>query len=338
MRGRERLQVGRQPLYEVIYHILREHLVDGSLSRNLVLGKSSVARAFRASRVPAAAALQRLHSEGLLRRLDGHGYVARKADPRELLRLELVDAGLRLAPGAAGELKVRNYRDRIYPHVEHSIAACLAHGRFLVNESALADYYGVSRTVAHEVLTRLERIGLIEQDLNQRWYAGPLTVTRLREHFEMRWLLEPAALGQAMDGLTQTQIVAKLIRAEKANHGGHGPAKLERLERDLHVDIVLSCDNKQLRQAIQRSQLPLIATHSTFAALQDAKEIDTMLNEHLEIFHHVLAGRKKQAMAALEAHVRRSLEPNVERLKKLGPLPEEKRPRFLAIAPQGVKV
>ena len=109
--------------------------------------------------------------------------------------------------------------------------------------------------------------------------------------------------------------------------------KLERLETDLHAEVVLSCANQQLREAIRKSQLPLIATHSTFAIHQDSQEIETMLGEHLAIFDHVLARRKKQAMMALEAHVRRSLEPNIERLKKLGPIPEELRPPFLVLAP-----
>ena len=32
-----------------------------------------------------------------------------------------------------------------------------------------------SRTVANEVMTRLERVGIIRRELNARWYAGPLT-------------------------------------------------------------------------------------------------------------------------------------------------------------------
>src|SRR5262249_6153588 len=148
--------------------------------------------------------------------------------------------------------------------IEHAVAACLAHGRFLLNESALAEHHGVSRTVAHEVLTRLERTGLVTQDVNQRWYAGPLTAQLLSEHYEMRWLLEPIALGQALPGLNPEDVAGKLRRAEKARSARQKPAGLERLERDLHVDIVLRCENRQLRETIRRSQLPIIATHSTF--------------------------------------------------------------------------
>jgi DNA-binding GntR family transcriptional regulator len=201
-----------------------------------------------------------------------------------------------------------------------------------VNESALADHFNVSRTVAHEVLTRLERTGLVEKDQNQRWYAGPLTVDRLREHFEMRWLLEPAALGQAMEIVSPAELRAKRDRVRMAQRQHNSPSRLERLEIDLHGEVVLSCGNQQLRDAIQRNALPLFATHSTFARLQDVREIETMLSEHLAIYDLVLAGRKQAAMTALGAHIRRSLEPNLDRLARIGSLPESRRPPFLILA------
>ena len=61
--------------------MLREHLVDASLPPGLVFGETAVARAFGSSRIPAAAALQRLKSEGLLKSFDGRGLIAAGADP-----------------------------------------------------------------------------------------------------------------------------------------------------------------------------------------------------------------------------------------------------------------
>ena len=318
-----------KPLYEIIAGVLREHLLDGSLPAGLVLGEAGVARAFKSSRIPAAAALKRLSDEGLIKKFDGRGYLAIDADPRAVLRRELKDAGLRLPETISGSLKNPNHQARIYPLVEHAVAASLSYGRFLVNESALAEHFSVSRTVAHEVLTRLERTGLTEKDRNQRWYAGPLTVDRLREHFEMRWLLEPAALGQAMETLSPAGLRAKRERVEKAQHHHNAPRQLERLEVDLHGEVVLSCANRQLRDTIERNALPLFATHSTFALIQDDEEIETMLAEHHEIYDFLLAGEKQAAMAALEAHIRRSLEPNIERSKRIGSMPEALRPPFL---------
>ncbi len=323
------VELNGRPLYEIIYEVLRQHLLDGSLPAGLVLGESSVARAFGSSRIPAAAALLRLSDEGLVRKFEGRGYLRAGSDAVLPVRQELIEAGLVLPSTVSGSLKSENHHGRIYPDVEHAVATCLGYGRFLVNESALAEHYGVSRTVAHEVLTRLERMGLIEKDMNQRWYAGPMTVDRLREHFEMRWLLEPVALGQAMEVLSPEDLKLKRERVEKAQHHPNAPLQLERLETDLHRDVVLSCANQQLRDTIERNALPLIATHSAFATQHYGEEIETMLSEHYMIFDELLLGHKQAAMAALEAHVRRSLEPNIERLKRLGPLPEALQRPFL---------
>jgi DNA-binding GntR family transcriptional regulator len=324
-------QANTKPLYDIIYGVLRKHLADGSFPLGLVLGEASVARAFQSSRIPAAAALQRLSDEGLIKKFGGRGYLAADADSRAVVRLELLDAGLRLPKTISGSLKSPNHQARIYPLVEHAISASLSYGRFLVNESALAEHFGVSRTVAHEVLTRLERTGLIEKDRNQRWYAGPLTVDRLREHFEMRWLLEPAALGQAIEILSPTILGAKRESVRRARRQRNTPAQLERLEVDLHGEVVISCANRQLRDAIQRNALPLFATHSTFALIQDDGEIEAMLAEHLAIYDLLIAGMKQAAMAALEAHIRRSLEPNIERLRRIGAMPDSLRPPFLVL-------
>ncbi|HET7715448.1 MAG TPA: GntR family transcriptional regulator [Bauldia sp.] len=320
------------PLYEVIYAVLREHIEDGSFPSGLVLGESSVARAFRASRVPAAAALRRLRREGLLRDFAGRGYLTGKGDAGPL-RLELHEAGLRLPPDIATDLKVRNRRERIYPAVEHVIAGALPFGRFQVNESALADHHRVSRTVAHEVLTRLERIGLVTQDSNQRWYAGRLTEDGLRDHFEMRCLLEPIALDQAMDEVSRAEVKERWERARRAAEMRHTLDRIERLERDLHIDIVLRCRNLQLREAIRRSQLVLVAIHHAFDLYRDSAVISLMVSEHVSIFGHILAGRRERAKKALEAHLTRSFTQNLEIVRSLGPLPDERRPPYLVQVP-----
>jgi len=312
---RRQREPGGRPLYEVIYATLREHIEGGSFPPGLVLGEAIVARAFQASRVPAGAALRRLREDGLIADFGGRGFVL----PGEggPVRLELADAGLRLPREAGGERAARNRRESIYPEVEHAVAACLSYGRFLLNESALAEHFGVSRTVAHEVLTRLERTGLISQDVNQRWYAGPLTAELLREHYEVRWLLEPIAFGQVFDELRPEALRAKLARLQRARGRRLKPRELEALERDLHIDIVLKCRNSQLRETIRRSQLPVLATHSTFERYQHRLEIDTMMAEHTAILGRALAGDRRGAMKGLESHLRRSLQPNIDLLSNL---------------------
>ena len=208
----------------------------------------------------------------------------------------------------------------------------MSYGRFLLNESLLAEHYDVSRTVAHEIVTRLDRVGLVEQDRNRRWYAGPLTGNLMREHFELRWLLEPVALQQAFPHLQRAELLKKESRIRDLQVGLRTAAKLERLERDLHIDTVLRCTNTRLSEAIKRSQLPLLATHDIFQRHHDADEVETMLAEHLSIFRHLIADEPHKARVALERHLQRSVAPNVRSLAALGPMREFERVPYLISA------
>ena len=245
------------------------------------------------------------------------------------IRLDLDAAGLVLPPALRKGLSVRTRPGRLYPEVEHAVASCLAYGRFMLNESALAEHYDVSRAVAHDVLTRLERTGIISQDSNQRWYAGPLTAELIREHFEMRWLLEPVALRQAAPRLERAELERKREHVARLTNGHRYPDRLERIEQELHIELIERCENSQLKFAVRRSQLPLIATHSTYRHYQDAEEIVRMAGEHLAVFDYLLADKPDRAAKALEAHLKRSVGHNIEVMKQLPPLPATQRPPYL---------
>jgi DNA-binding GntR family transcriptional regulator len=317
------------PLYDLIYSVLRDHIRRKRFPAGLVLGEASIARAFNTSRNPAATALRQLRDDGLVRDFDGRGFLVGDGPP---LRLELEAAGLKLADGVRKGDSARNLSVRIYPEVEHAVASVLAYGRFLLNESALAEHYGASRAVAHEILTRLERTGLIAQDSNQRWYAGPMTPKLMREHFEMRWLLEPVALRQAAALIGRDELLRKRGHLEKLRDGYRNPELLERIEGELHVELIERCDNSQLKRAVRRSQLPVIATHSTYRHTQDAEEIAKMAQEHWTIFDRLLAGNADGAAAALEAHIKRAVEHNVGLLENLPLLPDKELPSYLVRA------
>lgn len=328
MTARAVLQASR-PLYEVIYKVLRDHLEAGTFPPGLVIGEAGVARAFATSRIPAAAALRRLREEGLVSDFNGRGYLAGDDSEAPPLRLDLVEAGLELPPTLRKDLAIRTRQDRLYPEVERAVASCLAYGKFMLNESALAEHYDVSRAVAHDVLTRLERSGVISKDANQRWYAGPLTEDRVREHFEMRWLLEPVALTQAAPLLDRDQLIEKRGRVANLKDGHLYPDRLVRIERDLHIELIEPCSNSQLKIAVRRSQLPLFATHSTYRHYQDSDEIVRMAGEHVKVFDCLIAGDVAGAARALEAHLKRSVGHNVEVFRQLLPLRDHERPPYL---------
>jgi DNA-binding GntR family transcriptional regulator len=278
--------------------------------------------------VPVRAALRRLRAEGLVNEFNGRGYLAGSGDNAPL-RIGLSEAGFRLPPDLEAQLGARKRWEHIYPDVEHTVAMCLAYGRFMLNESGLAERYAVSRTVAHEVLTKLERTGIISRDQNQRWYAGPLTAKNIREHFEIRWLLEPVALRQAFPRLNHSELKKTRDSVARIKNGLPSPETLERIERDLHIEAISQCDNALVLETVRRSQLPLFAAHTAFHQYQRIEDIKAMVSDHMTILNRLITGQLEAAAATLESHIRRSLQPSIDIWESLGEIPQNMLPAYM---------
>ena len=176
-----------------IYDTLRGNIRAGALPPGLVLTESALARLFDVSRAPAADALARLARDGLVARHGGRGFlVGDGTDPP--VRTNLSAADIAIPEDSHGILAARSARETLYPRVEVEVAGATGYGSFHITSAALARHYGVSRTTSQELLSGLERVGLVRQGANGRWTAPRLTARAVRDHYEMRALLEPVAL------------------------------------------------------------------------------------------------------------------------------------------------
>ncbi|MCG8510730.1 MAG: GntR family transcriptional regulator [Rhodospirillales bacterium] len=327
-------------LNELVFKILRDHIVDGAFENGLVLRENAVAEAFGVGRAPVRMALRRLEEEFLVSKRAGHGFqVSRGGTPKQSLHVPLAKAGLIVPPELNERLNKRNRRQHIYPTVERAVAACLTLGRFRINQSALAEHFGVSRTVAHEVLTGLERVGFVRQGRNARWYAGRLTVEDLRESYELRWLLEPVALLQAAPGLSRKRLTEardQILRAQQKDLPD--PEDLNDIEMALHTGIVLDCTNRQMRTVLRNCQLPIIVTYGTVVRRADTSRhksgIPETLAEHLAIIDLLLDGRSEAASKALEAHIRHGSEMSLPHFVDAPAVATDSIPPYLILEPE----
>lgn len=325
------------PLNEQVFRILRAHIVDDVFEPGLVLRESSIVEAFGVGRVPAAMALRKLEREGLIRKRRGHGFVVvrkgTKARPQEI---GLDEAGLVVPESLGKGAAIRTWRDTIYPEVEKTVASLLVFGRFQINQSALAEHYGVSRTIAHEILTSLENMGFVQLASNARWYAGPLTFEGVKESYELRWLLEPVALRQAASRLADAEIARKRERVEVIiKNGRPSPEQLNKIEADLHNDLVLRCANQQMRRVLIHCQLPIITTFGTVSrephGSNGGSGVPEALVEHWQVLDLLLKRRVDAAAEALHDHVRHAFELCSPHFKTLPPLPMDRVPPYMTV-------
>jgi DNA-binding GntR family transcriptional regulator len=138
-------------------------------------------------------ALELMAQEGLVHRFNGRGYLVGAASSGlEPIRVNLLTLNLDVS-GDIQDYAQRAAWQRIYGEVADRVVACCPFGAYKISESVMCSHFDVSRTVVRDVLNRLNHDGLIEKDRWSHWTAGPLTSRDVKEHFEIRALLEPAA-------------------------------------------------------------------------------------------------------------------------------------------------
>ena len=322
-------------LADAIYRLLRRHIEERRLPEGLVLGEANVAKAMTVSRTPARAALQRLLGDGLLVTHDGRGLlVSYGAAQPEPIRIDLHKAGLNLTESDQDRPDSSTAAERIYPNVEKANASCMAFGRFWVSQTAMANHFGISRTVAHDVLTRLEKVGVVSRDRNARWYVETLTPAKAQEHYTLRALLEPEALLLAYPLMNKSVIEERWYRLVTSIQT---PAQLDaagfdQIERDLHVDLIHLCPNRQMVKVIEESQMPLIATHYTIERYTDSEQIRQSMLQHLSVLTPLMEQQPQRAAEALRHHLHQAADMTIPRIASLPALRSDQYPDYLAPA------
>lgn len=296
---------GRSPkLYQRALAVVASEIRSGGWHDAARLNETAIAKRFGISRAPARQALAELEALGLVRKSEGRGYqvVARGgfAGPEVIDAAEPDDMQLHFL--ASWEL--------IYRQVELEIVSRTSIASWRINEVALAKAFGVSRTVAREVMARLQQRGIVSKDDAGRWHAPSLTTRHVNQLYELRWTLEPLALQQAFPHLPDDLLPDLFIDLRQAIEAGDAAdgAMLDAVEQQLHGQLLGYCDNAPLMQAISLPQAILVAHHRLYQPKTPPITDEPFLLEHVEVFERLMAGRVADAGAALANHLKISRE------------------------------
>lgn len=296
--------------YELVARVLRSNIESGHLPRGTVLKEGPLAERLQTSRAPVNAALRALSDEGQVQRLDGQGYIVGTKPPGlpppgDMSRLE----GLDIPPDIARALATRGTWRHFYEQVEREVAASLIFGEFRLVEAGLADHLGVSRTVARDILGRLHERGLIRKSQSSHWTAGPLTARILRERFELRAILEPAALRLAaphVDYAAIDRISATLAQSREVDD--------ETLEEAFFEASVARAPNAELVDTMRKARfLPLAANRALVELGLPASTVDRA--EYRALFELLARRRIDAAAEELRAHLQLMADKSLARLK-----------------------
>lgn len=288
-------------LYERAYEIIACQIRCGEMPAGTRLSETGVATQFGTSRAPARQALIRLESAGFVSKAESRGYI-------------VCDSKVAIAPKKSSQaekpfhLASLSSWQRIYDEVESEITARTAFASWRIVESELARYYGVSRTVARDVVGRLQQAGVVRKDDRSRWYAPALTPVYVGELYEMRWVLEPVALMSAAPNVAPAFFETMQANLENAiNHTETiDGSDLDELEDEMHVRLLDHCGNTTMMQTIRMHQSLLIAHRFLYRWTYKMYRMEPFLPEHLAVVERLRAGRIDEAATQLEQHLKDS--------------------------------
>tara|TARA_Y100001934_G_scaffold236252_1_gene287622 strand:- start:4036 stop:4704 length:669 start_codon:yes stop_codon:yes gene_type:complete len=197
----------------------------------------------------------------------------------------------------------KSLRDSVYQMLlEGILSGQLSSGQEL-NEVSLANKFGVSRTPVHEAIRQLTLEGLIEQTTANKSSVVTLDSDCVREIYDIRKILEVAAVKRAASNIKANQLNKLIESAELlkcALEDDDWASQALDLDLKFHELIAEASGNKRLNNEINRYRL-LVRAFCRITGnrlnLMDAME------EHLVILNSIKSGNVNEAANAMSSHI-----------------------------------
>lgn len=141
-----------------------------------------------------------------------------------------------------------------YGRLRHAIVRLELPPGTPVSEQGLVERYGFSKAAVRAALARLRADGLVLAEPRRRHVIAPLTLRDVREIYDLRLLLEPAAAAQAAGRLEPAELV-RLEQLGAATLDTEDPDSVERFmtaNRAVHVAVAEAAGNSRVAAIVAR--------------------------------------------------------------------------------------
>jgi DNA-binding GntR family transcriptional regulator len=203
----------------------------------------------------------------------------------------------------AGEITGSSLADAAYHRLRGEIVECRLLPGQRLTESWLSERLGAGKTPVREALGRLLQEGLMLVTPRHGYTVAPITLRDVRELFDLRLLVEPAAAEMAA-GKVDGQNLAALNKLSAVGYKGGGIDSIRRFVRansSLHSSIsVLSGNRRFARLTAQLlSESERLINYSVKLRPQSERTV----GEHRELIEALAKGNSGAARRIVEVHI-----------------------------------
>jgi DNA-binding GntR family transcriptional regulator len=199
-----------------------------------------------------------------------------------------------------GPIARTSLAESVYQHILEALLARTLPSGSELSEVDLAAELGVSRTPVHEALRRLAADGLVERLAHRRARVAHFTRQDILDIYEMRRVLESAAVERAAKHLDSEQLAALRSAADALTDNARGWTS-RALDFDLRFHNVLAAatGNERLRAEIVKYRHLVRA----FCRMSGTAELREAMCEHRLILEALEARDPAAARRAMTAHI-----------------------------------
>lgn len=198
-----------------------------------------------------------------------------------------------------------NLAESVYRRVKSDIFEfrLLPGSRF--SENDIAEQANVSRTPVREALYRLEREGFVSVHAKSGWSVRPLDFDKFEHLYDVRIILELAAVRKLCDGDSRESLVPlRRIWAVPAKQRIADWVEVARLDETFHMTLVEAAGNPELaRIHADITERIRIVRRLDFTY---AERVASTYEEHAAVLGAILARKASQAGLLLRAHIEQS--------------------------------
>ncbi|MGF1698970.1 GntR family transcriptional regulator [Photobacterium makurazakiensis] len=192
--------------------------------------------------------------------------------------------------------------DIVYCHIFDAILEQRLPPGTKLNEEALAEIFGVSRTIIRRALLRLSLEQVVVIRPNRGAIVAEPTIEEAKQIFKAREILELAITELAVENATAEQIkeCRKLVEEESAAYEQDDLGRGIRLSGEFHLKIAEMANNTPLL-TFQRSLVS--QTSLLIAQYESGHQSNCSLDEHTILLDTIEAGDKDTANKLMVAHL-----------------------------------
>lgn len=199
-----------------------------------------------------------------------------------------------------------NLADKIYARLKQDISEFRLLPGDRYTESELAERMSSSRTPVREALLRLQRDGYVEVQFRNGWLVRPLDFKALENLYDVRIILELAAVRQLCDmpelpaQLQELRQIWLVPAADRLQDG----AQVSPLDERFHETLVEATGNGEMARIHHDITERIRIVRRLDFTMKD--RVEATYNEHAQILRAILRRRSEQAQMLLRSHIEAS--------------------------------